>query len=114
LLAGFCFLLLDFISCTHYAREYHVRVLKINNYLLKGYSMMEAEGTIQRTAWGLAEIAESTGLSLAFLRNEVRRNALPVRRFGRRVLVLEEDLRRYLASGSQKTNTSSGASLPAE
>ena len=51
-------------------------------------------------AWGLADIAESTGLSLDFLRGEVRRNALPVKRFGRRILVLEDDLRRYLTSGS--------------
>lgn len=75
---------------------------------------MQNQETTQRIAWALAEIAESTGLSLAFLRNEVRRQALPVKRFGRRVLVLEEDLRRYLASGSQKINSSSEASLPAE
>ena len=60
---------------------------------------MESQATTQRIAWGLAEIAELTGLSLAFLRNEVRRNALPVKRFGRRVLVLDDDLRRYLSSG---------------
>jgi excisionase family DNA binding protein len=64
---------------------------------------MQSQDTVQRIAWGLAEIAESTGLSLAFLRNEVRRNALPVKRFGRRVLVLEEDLKKYLACGSQAT-----------
>lgn len=60
---------------------------------------MQGNEVAQRIAWGLAEIAESTGLSLAFLRNEVRRNALPAKRFGRRVLVLDEDLRRYLSSG---------------
>jgi hypothetical protein len=60
---------------------------------------MQGEEVAQRIAWGLAEIAKSTGLSLAFLRNEVRREALPVKRFGRRVLVLDEDLRRYLSSG---------------
>lgn len=61
---------------------------------------MENKDITQKIAWGLAEIAKSTGLSLGFLRNEVRRNALPVKRFGRRVLVLEEDLRRYLENGS--------------
>ena len=60
---------------------------------------MQGEEVAQRVAWGLAEIARSTGLSLAFLRNEVRRNALPVKRFGRRVLVLDEDLRHYLSNG---------------
>ncbi|MDQ3652142.1 MAG: helix-turn-helix domain-containing protein [Acidobacteriota bacterium] len=53
-----------------------------------------------RIAWGLAEIAKQTGLSLGFLRNEVRAKRLPVRKFGRRVLVLDEDLRRYLTEGS--------------
>ncbi len=56
--------------------------------------------TSARVAWSLAEIAEQTGLSLGFLRNEVRATRLPVRKFGRRVLVLDEDLRRYLAEGS--------------
>lgn len=60
---------------------------------------MQSNGAIQKVAWGLAEIAESTGLSLAFLRNEVRRKALPVKRFGRRVLVLDEDLKLYLSNG---------------
>ncbi len=63
---------------------------------------MESKENIQRIAWGLSEIAESTGLSLGFLRNEVRRKSLPIKRFGRRILVLEEDLKRYLASGSQQ------------
>jgi hypothetical protein len=39
-------------------------------------------------------------LSLGFLRNEVRAARLPVRKFGRRVLVLDEDLKRYLDTGS--------------
>jgi hypothetical protein len=38
----------------------------------------------QRLAWGLSEVSESTGLSVAFLRAEVRAGGLPVRRFGRR------------------------------
>jgi excisionase family DNA binding protein len=61
---------------------------------------MEQVLTSQRLSWGLAEISESTGLSVAFLRNEVRAGRLPVRRFGRRVLVRDEDLRVYLDRGS--------------
>lgn len=60
---------------------------------------MQGDAVAQRVAWGLAEIAKSTGLSLAFLRNEVRRKALPVKRFGRRVLVLDDDLKTYLSQG---------------
>ncbi|MDQ3259074.1 MAG: helix-turn-helix domain-containing protein [Acidobacteriota bacterium] len=54
----------------------------------------------QRKAWSLADIAEQTGLSVGFLRNEVRATRLPVRKFGRRVLVLDSDLQRYLDEGS--------------
>ncbi len=58
---------------------------------------MSTSVTTTRLAWSLAEVAESTGLSVGFLRNEVRRGALRVKRFGRRVLVLEKDLTLYLA-----------------
>jgi len=61
---------------------------------------MEPQSALHRLAWGLGEISESTGLSLAFLRNEVRAGRLPVRKFGRRVLVRDEDLRAYLDRGS--------------
>jgi excisionase family DNA binding protein len=57
----------------------------------------------QRMAWGLGEISEFTGLSIAFLRAEVRAGRLPVRRFGRRVLVKNADLEAYLEKGSQRT-----------
>ncbi len=63
---------------------------------------MEQSPMFQRMSWGLAEISESTGLSVAFLRNEVRAGRLPVRRFGRRVLVKDEDLRAYLDRGSDR------------
>jgi excisionase family DNA binding protein len=61
---------------------------------------MEGFTASPRMAWGLGEVAEFTGLSLAFLRNEVRAERLPVRKFGRRVLVRDEDLQRYLTKGS--------------
>jgi excisionase family DNA binding protein len=61
---------------------------------------MESYPVSRRMAWGLGEISEFTGLSLAFIRNEVRAGRLPVRRFGRRVLVRDEDLKLYLDRGS--------------
>lgn len=63
---------------------------------------METEAMTPRVAWSLQEIAKATGLSLGFLRNEVRRGVLRVKRFGRRVLVLDEDLKAYLSEGSNK------------
>ena len=56
--------------------------------------------TNKRIAWGLADVAEITGLSVGFLRNEVKKGILPVKRFGRRILILDEDLRNYLSRGS--------------
>jgi excisionase family DNA binding protein len=61
---------------------------------------METYSTSQRLAWGLKEVSELTSLSVGFLRNEVRAGRLPIRRFGRRVLVRNEDLRVYLSRGS--------------
>ncbi|MBC7933018.1 MAG: DNA-binding protein [Rubrivivax sp.] len=63
---------------------------------------MRSNVTTERVAWSLQEIARATGLSLGFLRNEVRRGGLRVKRFGRRVLVLDEDLKIYLSEGSRK------------
>jgi excisionase family DNA binding protein len=63
---------------------------------------MKTDVTTKRVAWSLQEVAKATGLSLGFLRNDVRRGVLPVRRFGRRVLVLDEDLKVYLSEGSQR------------
>jgi excisionase family DNA binding protein len=65
---------------------------------------MESQEYSRRMAWGLGEISESTGLSLGFLRGEVRAGRLPVRRFGRRVLVKTEDLEAYLERGSDRTD----------
>jgi excisionase family DNA binding protein len=57
--------------------------------------------TSQKITWSLTEIARATGLSVNFLRYEVRRGNLEVRRFGRRVLVRNDELDRYLDTGSR-------------
>ncbi|HKC66297.1 MAG TPA: hypothetical protein VKB86_21825 [Pyrinomonadaceae bacterium] len=62
---------------------------------------MQKNVTTWRVAWSLADISQATGLSLGFLRNEVRRGDLQIRKFGRRVLVLDEELKRYLKEGSK-------------
>jgi excisionase family DNA binding protein len=66
------------------------------------FNEIDALTTLQRLAWGLSEISKCTGLSVPFLRAEVRAGRLPVRRFGRRVLVRDEDLKDYLAHGSER------------
>jgi hypothetical protein len=57
---------------------------------------MQMMVTSQRMAWSLPELASLLGLSLGFLRKEARRGTLRTRRIGRRLLVLEPDLRSFL------------------
>jgi hypothetical protein len=52
-----------------------------------------------KIAWSLAEISEKTGLSVGFLNNERKAGHLPIKKFGRRVLVLDEDLRKFSVMG---------------
>jgi excisionase family DNA binding protein len=54
----------------------------------------------QKIAYSVEEISEQTTLSKAFLRLEIKRGKLKISRFGRRVIVRDEDLREYLANGS--------------
>lgn len=61
--------------------------------------------SIQKIAWSLRDISEMTGLSIGFLRNEVRAARLKVKRFGRRVLVLDEELRRYLNHSGEEADS---------
>jgi excisionase family DNA binding protein len=49
-----------------------------------------------KRAYGVAEIAQSYGISIGYLRNEIKAHRLPIKRFGRRVLVLKEDWEKYL------------------
>jgi hypothetical protein len=70
---------------------------------------MEANIThSQRMAWSLADISQVTGLSINFLRYEVRRGNLTVRKFGRRILVKSEDLMDYIDNGSEGSKSDGG------
>lgn len=65
------------------------------------YQVQQSNTGDPRIAWCLADIAAATGLSLNFLRYEIRRGNLIARKFGRRVLVRDQDLRDYIDSGSE-------------
>jgi excisionase family DNA binding protein len=52
--------------------------------------------SVTKMAWGITEIATALGLSHGFVRKEIARGALKGMKVGRRVLVLDEELRRYL------------------
>lgn len=51
-------------------------------------------------AYSVPELSRQYPISIGFLRCEIRRGALRVRRFGRRVLVLKEDWESYLAKAA--------------
>jgi hypothetical protein len=58
---------------------------------------MDKFGSVtERIAWSINEVSGRTGLSQAFLRKEIKSRKLLAKRAGRRVLVLDRDLRRYL------------------
>jgi excisionase family DNA binding protein len=61
--------------------------------------------TQKRLTWGIAEISAVTGLSAGFVRKEIRAGRLAARRAGRRVLVLDHDLKRYLGDAEPKDET---------
>ena len=54
-----------------------------------------------KLGWPLDELARSLGVSLPFIRLEVKRGRLRAAHLGRRVVVLDTEVRRYLALASE-------------
>ena len=50
----------------------------------------------KQLAYSVEQVSEQTTLSKPFLRNEIRAGHLKVRRIGRRVIILHDDLQNYL------------------
>ncbi len=61
--------------------------------------MLEKTETQNKIAYGLAEMAGLASVSVAMLRKEIRAGRLPVKRCGRRVLILKDDFMNYLNEG---------------
>ena len=57
---------------------------------------MNNQSVTTKMAWRLKELANASGLSVSFLRKEIREGRLPMRRAGKAVLVLDSDFKRYL------------------
>jgi excisionase family DNA binding protein len=68
----------------------------MNLSVMENKLMMPTNITQNKFAYSVEEISEQTTLSKAFLRNEIRAGNLKANRFGRRVLVLSENLQNYL------------------
>jgi excisionase family DNA binding protein len=58
--------------------------------------------TQNKLAHSVEEVAAQTSLSKAFVRNEIRDGNLTAKKAGRRVLVLDTDLKTYLENLSGK------------
>ena len=54
-----------------------------------------------KLGWTLDELARSLSVSVAFIRLEVKRRRLKAAHLGRRVVVLDTEVRRYLADASE-------------
>ncbi len=54
-----------------------------------------------KLGWTLDELARSLSVSVPFIRLEVKRGRLKAAHLGRRVVVLDTEVRRYLAQASE-------------
>lgn len=57
---------------------------------------MNIEKMKTRLAWRVEEVAKATGLSVPFLRKEIRDGKLNAKKMGRCVVILDQELRIYL------------------
>jgi excisionase family DNA binding protein len=55
-----------------------------------------------KLGWTLDELARSLGVSVPFLRLEVKRGRLRAAHLGRRIVLLDTEVRRYLAEASDR------------
>jgi excisionase family DNA binding protein len=56
----------------------------------------------QKLGWTLEELALSLSVSVPFLRLEIKRGRLRAARLGRRVVLLDAEVRRYLAEAADR------------
>lgn len=56
----------------------------------------------EKLGWTFEELAHSLSVSAPFLRLEVKRGRLKAAHLGRRVVLLDSDVRRYLAEASDQ------------
>jgi excisionase family DNA binding protein len=58
-----------------------------------------------KLGWTLDELARSLGVSVPFIRLEVKRGRLRAAHLGRRVVVLDSEVHRYLAQASDASRS---------
>jgi excisionase family DNA binding protein len=62
----------------------------------------ERKSKNQKLGWTFEELANSLSVSVPFLRLEVKRGRLKAAHLGRRVVLLDKEVQRYLAEGSDR------------
>jgi excisionase family DNA binding protein len=62
--------------------------------------LVQDSNSTPKLGWTLNELARSLSVSVPFLRLEVKRGRLRAAHLGRRVVVLDTEVRRYLAEAS--------------
>ncbi len=76
--------------------------MQIKSYVMENNRMLGImTETNERLAWSVEECAALTSISKAMLRKEIKAGRLPVKRCGRRVLILKEDFLNFLNGGKQ-------------
>ncbi|HVN91542.1 MAG TPA: excisionase family DNA-binding protein [Candidatus Binataceae bacterium] len=55
-----------------------------------------------KIGWTVEELAKSLSVSVPFLRLEIKRGRLRAVHFGRRVVLFDKDVRRYLADADEQ------------
>jgi excisionase family DNA binding protein len=63
----------------------------------------------QRLAWGLRDAAEACGVSVPYLRKKIASNEIRPTRAGRRVLIADRELRRFLGLSDASANEQAAA-----
>ena len=57
--------------------------------------------TLDKIGYSVDEVSKQTSLSKAFLRQKIRREELKATYFGRRIVILRDDLEAFLRNGSK-------------
>ena len=69
---------------------------------LKGIDMRQNNHLNSKLGWTIEELARSLSVSVPFLRLEIKRGRLHAAHLGRRVVLLDEEVRRYLAEATER------------
>ena len=69
--------------------------------LVKGV-IMKQDKTTPKLGWTIEELARSLSVSVPFLRLEIKRGRLRAAHLGRRVVLFDNEVRRYLAEAGDR------------